>query len=168
MMRKLVLMAILAATVDPAVAQVACPNPVPDEPTRPQIVACLGEIQKLLGEIQQLKAAPHQLEIIAGTGNADGRIEQRVIGENAHRITQEPTNHGLYTLKVEPPFKNRPVVLVLPNAGGLTSVVDLTTEKGLFNGFKFSNKPLTKDDESRIVTLYQPFTFLIVADEGPK
>jgi hypothetical protein len=58
MMRKFMLMAILTATIDPVFAQGACPNPVPEEPTRPQIVACLGEIQKLKGAVPPGKFIP--------------------------------------------------------------------------------------------------------------
>jgi hypothetical protein len=161
MMRKLILVAILTATIDPVIAQVACPNPVPENPTREQIVACLRDIQKL-------KDRPHQLEIIAGTANEKGEIEQRVIGATAHRVISQPTNGGLYTFKIEPPFKNRPVIIVLPNAGGLNAVVELTMQGGLFNGFKFVNRPLTPQDESRIYTSYKPITFVIVADEDSR
>ena len=53
-MRKLMLMAILTATIDPVVAQVACPKPVPDQPSGDQIVACLRDIQKLEERLARL------------------------------------------------------------------------------------------------------------------
>jgi hypothetical protein len=160
MKKTLALTAILIAIAEPLCAQVACPNPVPDDPTREQVVACLRDIQKL-------KDAPRQIEIIAGTGNGKGELEQRVIGEVSHRVIPQPTDRGLYTFKFVPPFKIRPIVVVIPNAGGLNSVVELTMQAGLFDGFKFVNRPLTKDDESKI-DLYKPFTFLIVADESSR
>jgi hypothetical protein len=52
----LVLAVILTAVVDPVLAQVACPNPVPDEPTRAQIVACLGAISALQTQITDANA----------------------------------------------------------------------------------------------------------------
>jgi hypothetical protein len=76
MMRKFMLMAILTATIDPVFAQGACPNPVPEEPTRPQIVARLGEIQKLLGEIQKLKGATLTAHRVGPTGNVDPEGDQ--------------------------------------------------------------------------------------------
>jgi hypothetical protein len=52
----LVLAVILTAVVDPVLAQVACPNPVPDEPTRAQIVACMRAISALQTQITDANA----------------------------------------------------------------------------------------------------------------
>jgi hypothetical protein len=93
-MRKLMLMAILTATIDPVVAQVACPNPVPDEPTRTQIVACLGEIHKLLADIQQLKGA-----------TARGRFIPQTFGAGGAQHPPPAPDQGDYTSVNSPPSR---------------------------------------------------------------
>ena len=64
-MRKLMVMAILTAMIDPVVAQVACPSPVPDQPSGEQIVACLRDIEKLRKE---LDAVSHREITITNMG----------------------------------------------------------------------------------------------------
>jgi hypothetical protein len=51
MIRQLIMTAVLIAAVIPALGQEeTCPNPVPDQPTRSQVVACLRNIQSLSGD----------------------------------------------------------------------------------------------------------------------
>jgi hypothetical protein len=58
MMRTLILIIILTAMIDPIVAQVPCPNSVPEDPTREQVVACMGEIKKIRSELDKRAGMP--------------------------------------------------------------------------------------------------------------
>jgi hypothetical protein len=55
-MHKLILMAIVTVTIDPAIAQVRCPSSVPEDPTREQVVACMREFSALQNRFNTLEA----------------------------------------------------------------------------------------------------------------
>jgi hypothetical protein len=71
---------LLTATIDPSFAQVACPNPVPLNPSREEIVACMRDVQKLKNTLPvKIIVTPHRIgpqgeqtgEQIAKQGNKE-------------------------------------------------------------------------------------------------
>jgi hypothetical protein len=89
MKRYIIVVAALVATIDPSLAQVACPNPVPDNPTREEVVACMRDIQRLrkdmesrVLQLENRKALDHiETFYTAGNGTVDGTDPANVHAE---------------------------------------------------------------------------------------
>ena len=91
MTRRPMLGLLLTTTINPSFAQVMCPDPVPDNPSRQEIIACMRDVQKLKN------ALPVKIMVIPRRIGPQGE-------QTAEQIAKQGNKEGYFTLGERQPI----------------------------------------------------------------
>lgn len=166
LLKRPLIIASLALGISPAIAQAPCGSTVDCAQKAVEAAARadagVQALQKRLIELETKVAAigKAQREIIFGRADNQGEVVQ-IIGDDQHKMIAHAPDHGEYYFTFKPAFSKPPIVIVLPNHGGMAAVFSSITAEG----FRFANKPLTQDMEALIPTTLAPFTFVVVSQD---